>query len=927
MRDLTNPVPGLLGLSMEGSIGTRGRQLDAGGRFLIGVPAAGLHAGIDYSSRLDRADAVLTFWEPLRRGGVLLPGGGLRLEWLPTRGTVLASLWAPLGQQAGRTRPREVAVSPLPAPPVPAPSVSERPELLLALDRLREAAAWVSRLIVVRLPPGPPEDSRRSVQLLATRLNQPKAGVEGTHAAADELEAYHRQLVQAFAVALADPSLSASQAAASVAAAARRVLLDELLIPYDRDLGRLRPPEVLHALEARASAGFEAWSRSSPLVPASRLEGVRSAFAALLAAVREGADSELAAWGDSRLIWLPLQYALRPEDHDTQSEIDQLIARIADQPFLPGHDLDYATDERFSPALIRSILDARDYHVLWIHDFAGRNPQGQPDSVSEAVVLDGYLAALEHAARLYDQRRAMPTFLILLDRYYYRRSVSDRWLELLTDPLAFKFRLPPRFRAVESAAHAAQERLRQAVAGSTALQAGRRMHGERWLRQLMAVQVSVTNPPDPSFRGPALARRGSVSVPDDVMRDHRKIAFADIEEDDPTRGVALLTGLGVGEHYAQFRWLDRTIVLRGPAAITLKSAARELLASQGLRDDQIPLALHARSPGRVVPTPASWTARVAIAMNATGYGRKASTAAKAALYTLMPPGSTIVATDPQWLSRFWGGMLLGSALRGCKVLIVGPGAENAPFDNSFIQRVLQRELFLRLLISRAVLERPLSRAGGRLELGLFRIGLGTYNVAGGVRAVRDGLRRHPFLREVLPFHRGVWDLFEQADSLLPALGVSESDTDTTYHPRFHLKIQFFGTPVAMREAIGRPEWREFFTRRIRERLRESPAGTDITLEALAPLRPYLEARSETVRDRQGLYLSVGSHNQDTRSFMLDGEATCLVAGEAALVSAGDMLLLSTVGVDWLSDPAALDRDLPPAGEIRTQVARALEDVF
>jgi len=33
------------------------------------------------------------------------------------------------------------------------------------------------------------------------------------------------------------------------------------------------------------------------------------------------------------------------------------------------------------------------------------------------------------------------------------------------------------------------------------------------------------------------------------MRDHRKIAFRDISEQNPFAGGAILTGMGVGQHY------------------------------------------------------------------------------------------------------------------------------------------------------------------------------------------------------------------------------------------------------------------------------------------------------------------------------------------------------------------------------------------
>lgn len=910
-RDLTNPVPGLIGVGMETWVGSRGTGPDLGLRLLLTSHAAALQGGLDYSARLGRWDFAFTAFRPLRRGGVLLPGAGVRLDWIPARTSLTASLDVPILQpRPGRTRPRAVAVSP---PPF---SRIRREPPGAARGELSEAARRVAAVVLPYLRGGNPARARAEMRPLASYSP-----------AGSEVERYHAVLDRAFVSALG------SREGAAAAQTARRILLDELLIPFDRDLGRIRRTVVLRALGARAAEVFTEWVGRDVGVPADRRAAALGVFEALLAAVQETADTALALWGDSRLVWLPLQLGLRPEQHDTQSELDSLLERITESPFRPGNDLIYATDERFEPALQRSIRDARRYHVLWVHDFAGHGIGGRPDSVTLEVVMT-YLQALTTAAWAFERARRIPAYFIFVDRYYYLRTGGGRWLELLQDPLGHDFRLARRYGGVERRVRYAQSELRRAVRESAALQAQAGQRGGRWLHQLIAVHVSATFPPDPSFLGPRLAGGLLSGVPDDVMRDHRKLAFADLTEADPSSGVALLTGLGVGEHYARYRWLDRTLVLRGPAAVALRTKARELLQSQGFAEEEIPLLLRAEvEPPDLADRMASleaegWTAHVAIAMNQPGYGPKRITAAKAALYTLMPPGSTIIAMDPQWLSRFWGGMLLGTALRGARVLIIGPGPRNSAYEGAFPQWTLQRDLFERLLSAREILAVPLARGGGMFRLGLFRAGLGTNNVPGGVRGVRDGLRRYPFIRDALPFDTSVWELFEQADSLLLTLGeTGPPDTLTFYHPRFHLKTQFFGTAAAMREALGRPEWRQFFITRIRERLHESPAGTDIQLTHLQPIREYLDSRGSEARERQALYLEVGSHNQDPRSFMLDGEAMCLVSGEAALVSAGDMLLLSTVGVEWLDDIPQLDRVFPSKPRPAVEAARAAEPLF
>ncbi|MCZ6755018.1 MAG: hypothetical protein O7E49_06870 [Gemmatimonadetes bacterium] len=939
-RDLGNPIQGFVGFAAEAWLETRRSEIDGGARLMYAMSATGTQIGLDYSARLNRIDLALTLFLPLRRGGLVVPGGGLRLDWVPARSAVTASLAFPLFQPyAGKTRPRSVEVQPVTVPAgdlngeLPADST-----IRLALTRMHHSALWITRFTVPYFPRRAPETSLPQDSMLADHIELRDLRFPEGHTVAAEVEGYHAELTSAFAVAAMGAGHEGGPSTGlEIADAARRVLLDELLIPYDRDFGQTRRAPVLAALRRRASHAFLAWLDGSRLVPPGQRQAVIGVYHALLETVQAAADTIEGRWVDTRLSWLPLQLALLPEQHDTQSEIDDLLERIMGQSFQRGHDLTIATDEAFVGALNNSILDARDYHVLWIHDFRGRNDENTPDELAQRTVLDAYFRALINAARRFDVDRKVPTFLIFLDQYYYKAGLAERWLELLQDPLGFDFRLKDQFRDVELAVEAAQDSLRAAVAASPALQEETARRGKDWLRRLFAVHISITNPPDPSFRSPGIKGILPPGTSDDVMRDHRKIAFSDLTERDPSRGVAILTGLGVGEHYAHGAWIDRTIVIRGPAAVTLKAQARDLLLSQGFTDDQIPMELRPadREPDfdhrvEILEVDSGWTARTAIVMNVTGYGPKSATAAKAALYTLMPAGSLIWIADPQWLNRLWGGMLLGSALRGVRVMLVGPGPENTAFGGAFIQMSLQRELFLRLTQAREVLAQSMEQSGGSLQVGLWKTRLGAHDVRAGLLAMLDGMDRYPFILDVLAFHPSVQEMFEYYGDLVEENEISDrcpADGTIDYHPKFHLKMQFFGTREALREAVGAPGWTTFFDNRIRERLLECRTGTDIELSMLQPIVPYLESRSPEERERQASYLIVGSHNMDLRSFFLDGEAIGIVAGAGALLSVGDLLVLSTVGVEWVTGPEDIDENFPHVGNTKAAAARALEAVF
>ena len=83
---------------------------------------------------------------------------------------------------------------------------------------------------------------------------------------------------------------------------------------------------------------------------------------------------------DSRLLWIPLQLALKPEQHDTQQELDAILSRAQGTPLVGGNLVFYWNGQQWQLTLHRSILAARDYHVLWLHDFDGVDHGGDADS-------------------------------------------------------------------------------------------------------------------------------------------------------------------------------------------------------------------------------------------------------------------------------------------------------------------------------------------------------------------------------------------------------------------------------------------------------------------------------------------------------------------------------------------------------------------
>jgi hypothetical protein len=79
------------------------------------------------------------------------------------------------------------------------------------------------------------------------------------------------------------------------------------------------------------------------------------------------------------------------------------------------------------------------------------------------------------------------------------------------------------------------------------------------------------------------------------------------------------------------------------------------------------------------------------------------------------------------------------------------------------------------------------------------------------------------------------------------------------------------------------------------------------------------------RERIALFFILGSHNQNNRSMVLDGEVALVVASWSALFGFTDFLII--VGLsEWVEDVESLERLLPRYTGLKRQISHWLRIV-
>lgn len=926
-RFVASPLFGV-GLGAEAYVeGIEEEDVDGGGRLYAAIKPIFMQAGADYSINRESADFILSLSLPLRRGGLFGRGSELRADWLPTRDhTVNVGFRFYFGEHyRGKSRPKQAkAVLPTASSSMSKSSgTSLSPELQHTLTALAHAADWMNRYTTPYIDQKELEQGEKSTlkaaQKLKEHLNLTDADYPNGHTFNAEIAMYHKLLEQACAFAVED-----AEKGRLVAEQVRERLFQDVLLPYDRLLGRMKKHDSVFGYGEIALKQLQTWLDAQQF-SAAQQGAVIAMFKELVHIIDNNRAFAKDAWKGEELTWLPLQYGLHPDQYDTRDEMNRLIEFVAEKPFQNANRIFYVINEQFQAEAAKMIIQAKDYHVLWIHDYRGVNAAGEPDSISFLQTVHVYFRALREAVKNYDTTGKIPTYVIIIDQYFYELTDGEFWLTFLEHPLDAHLNLPKKYQEWVQEFNEMQTQLNQAVAASKRLQEDAKTHGKHWLKQIVKVHVNVTNRADSSFRSGGLFT-GIPFVPDDLMRDHRKLSFYDVTERDPGKGAALYSGMGIGEQYVGPTWDDRAMLVQGPELLSLKNEARYVLEQQGFRPEQIPEAL------REQPKPADyeqkldalrqqgWNASLLDAHNRTGYARKQLNAIKATLYTLIPSGATIVAPDGFWNAPLFSSFLAGAALRGCQALIIAPSPENSTFTDAKLLQSRTQELLARLIVTQRELHAELAAVGGRIHVGLYNrnANLGDPKV---FHEFSQIIQANPFLKEIFPFPE---DVYAMLDDL--AKDVEHSDFRPEYYaedaekrkPKLHMKINFF-LSSDLKELMSQPGWGELFRTYLEYRekfmvdkghytdVKDIPENLREAANTIA--QHYLNTLDDGQIQHAMGYLTIGSQNHNYRSLMMDGEVGLVVANGASLQVLLDMFFLSSI-TTWIDDLDTLNKYLP-----------------
>src|SRR5262249_55078302 len=146
----------------------------------------------------------------------------------------------------------------------------------------------------------------------------------------------------------------------AIALRARAGLLSDVLLPYDAHYGEVKDQSAIRTLTSRARANFARWIHDSSGISPGRRAAAAAAYDGMMQIAERAHDDLLAHGKASRLVWLPLQFALTVDQYDQENEVDSLIEQAVGRPFTDRNALTYLRSSDLPLEIARSIFAARD---------------------------------------------------------------------------------------------------------------------------------------------------------------------------------------------------------------------------------------------------------------------------------------------------------------------------------------------------------------------------------------------------------------------------------------------------------------------------------------------------------------------------------------------------------------------------------------
>lgn len=215
-------------------------------------------------------------------------------------------------------------------------------------------------------------------------------------------------------------------------------------------------------------------------------------------------------------------------------------------------------------------------------------------------------------------------------------------------------------------------------------------------------------------------------------------------------------------------------------------------------------------------------------------------------------------------------------------------------------------------------------AGGLFKVGIYNMDLDVGDNIGKIRALNSGIARSKVFQRIFPFAPSVVEMVAGMPEFLESQGFRPnylSEDAARRKPKLHLKSQFFASETAIRTATPLEDWEPVVRKYIIARAKQATGRatgsyvdakelrTELAQDVAVLMASWRDRVSQDERDKAFVYLTVGSHNQDYRSLIMDGDDLVVVGHYWAWIAYLDFVSLMAQ-TTWVTNQQQLEELLP-----------------
>jgi hypothetical protein len=236
------------------------------------------------------------------------------------------------------------------------------------------------------------------------------------------------------------------------------------------------------------------------------------------------------------------------------------------------------------------------------------------------------------------------------------------------------------------------------------------------------------------------------------------------------------------------------------------------------------------------------------------------------------------------------------------------------------------------------MKEEIESAGGMFKVGIYDLDIDVFDIIGRGKTFVEGIEKIDWYDDVFPFDSETIKEFKGLVEYLESQGFEPTylaQDQEKRKPQLHFKAQFFGSFHGLTSMLDVPGWEQLIREYLLVRAKALESDVFISVkdlsseyseEALEMIDDWYSSLSPEQHENMIFYLTVGSHNQDYRSKIQDGEVTYVVSHIYSIIAYIDFIGLMG-RTTWVGSVEEMEELLPRFSGFWYKIGRYIKNAL